>query len=157
MSLSSPFTGATATGYLTSPTYTVVADLAPSANGKQYAVTALGGTQTGVVISSVANPFTLTLFKPSQLKQLPAVNSVTGQFTGPVGRNTFRLIVRKGMLPLAGQSPLVGMVDMSISLPAGVGDADPNSVAALLSAAIGALSDQSTAIVTMCKSGVVTF
>lgn len=157
MALTSPFNGATATGYLTSPTYTVVADLAPSANGKQYAVSALGGTQTDVEISSVGQPFTLTMFKPTLLKQAPTLNPATGQFSSPVGRNTFRLIVRKGMIPLAGQSPIVGTVDVSISIPAGAGDADPNSMAALLSAAIGAMSDQSTAIVTMCKSGVVTF
>jgi hypothetical protein len=134
----------------------VAADLAPSNNGKQYAVTALGGTQTGVVVSSVANPFTLTTFKPSVLVQAPPVNAA-GLFTGPVGRNVFSVITRKGLIPLAGQSPIVGIIETKISLPAGCTDADTNSVAALVSAHIGALSNQSTDIVTMCKSGVVTF
>jgi hypothetical protein len=157
MALSSPFNGATATGYLTSPTYTVTADLAPSANGKQYAVTALGGTQTDVEVSSVAQPFTLTVFKPTVIRQLPLVNPSTGAFTAPVGRNTFRFIVRKGVVPKAGQSPVVATVDTSISIPAGASDEDPNSVAALLSAAIGALSNQSTDLINMCRTGVVTF
>lgn len=55
---SSPVTGGTQTG-LTSPTYTLTADIAPSALGKQHAVTALGGTQTGVRTSSAADPFTV--------------------------------------------------------------------------------------------------
>lgn len=156
MALSSPFTGATMTGYLTTPTYTVAADLAPAANGRQYAVTALGGTQTGVAVSSVANPFTLTVFKPALLKQAPPLTSA-GVFSAPVAKNVWRQIIRKGLLPLAGQSPIVGSVDISISLPAGCTDADANSVAALLSAAIGSLNDQSTAIMTMAKTGVVTF
>lgn len=156
MSLSSPFNGATATGYLTSPTYTVTADMAPSSNGKQYAVTALGGTQTGVDVSSTGKPFTLTLFKPAVTKTLPAVNPVTGVLPA-VPRNVFKLVVRKGMLPLANQAPLIGIVDVSISIPAGCADYAPNEVAALLSSAIGALTNQSTDIITMCKSGVVTF
>lgn len=157
MALSSPFNGATATGYLTSPTYTVTADLAPSANGKQYAVTALGGTQTDVETSTTAQPFTLTMFKPTVIRQLPQVSPVTGAFMGPIGRNTFRFIVRKGMLPLAGMPPVLGVADLSLSIPAGCADADPNSVAALISATVGALNNQSTDIITMLKSGVVTF
>lgn len=47
ISLTTPVTGAAQTG-LTSPTYTHVVDTPPNAYTKQYAVTALGGTQTGV-------------------------------------------------------------------------------------------------------------
>lgn len=38
---SSPVTGAAVTG-LTSPTYSLTTDVAPSLNGKQYAITAVG-------------------------------------------------------------------------------------------------------------------
>lgn len=55
--LTSPITGAAQTGF-TSPTYTLTSDLAPDNNGKQVAVTALGGTQVGVTTHSVAAPFT---------------------------------------------------------------------------------------------------
>lgn len=44
---SSPLTGASQSD-LTSPTYTLTSDVAPNSNGEQAAVTALGGTQTGV-------------------------------------------------------------------------------------------------------------
>lgn len=156
MALASPVTGATATGYLTTPTYTVVSDLAPSPNGKQYAVTALGGTQTGVDVSSVAKPFTITMFKPALLKQVPVVNPVTGVLPA-VGRNVFKVITRKGVLPLSGQSAVTMLVETVISVPAGAGDADPNSVAAALSLHIGALSEQSNELMDTVKSGVVTF
>ena len=60
ISLTSPITGAAVTG-LTSPTYTVAVDTPPNTWSKQWAVTALGGTQTGVDTSSSASrPFTLT-------------------------------------------------------------------------------------------------
>jgi hypothetical protein len=62
----SPVTGAAQTG-LTSPTYTLSTDVAPSINGKQHAITALGGTQTGVNSHSVAAPFTCTFVRPQPL------------------------------------------------------------------------------------------
>lgn len=48
IALSSPVTGGAQTGF-TSPTYTLTADTPPAGSGgKQYAATALGGTQAGV-------------------------------------------------------------------------------------------------------------
>lgn len=155
MAIASPLTGATATGYLTSPTYTLTADMAPSANGRQYAVTTLGGTQTDVEVSSVGQPFTITLFKPATFKALPPVSPVTGVLPS-VGRNTFKVITRKGVLPLAGQSPVVMLIETNISIPAGASDADPNSVAAAMSLHFGALWEQSNEIMDTCKTGVVT-
>lgn len=155
MAIASPLTGATMTGYLTSPTYTLAEDMAPSSNGRQYAVTALGGTQTNVVVSSVGQPFTLTMFKPATFKGLPPVSPVTGVLPS-IGRNVFKVITRKGVIPLAGQAPVVALIETSISIPAGSSDADPNSVAAALSLHIGALSEQSNEIMDTVKSGVVT-
>jgi len=54
-----PVTGGAQTGF-TAPTYTLSVDTAPDINGKQHAVTALGGTQAGVTSHSVSNPFTVT-------------------------------------------------------------------------------------------------
>ncbi len=90
----SPITGAVVTG-LTSPTYTHVVDVAPSINGKQYAVTALGGTQTSVDVNSVSKPFTISFFRPNTLRVLPQANPVTGVIKNiPV--NTYKLVTRKG-------------------------------------------------------------
>jgi hypothetical protein len=74
---SSPITGGSQTG-LTSPTYTILADTSPANNAKQYYVSALGGTQTGVLAHSVAAPFTLSFWKPQVLRTLKPVNPVTG-------------------------------------------------------------------------------
>lgn len=151
--LTSPITGTAQTG-LTSPTYTHVADLAPDSSGKQVAITALGGTQTGVTASSMASPFTITFWRPKVFKFLGKPNPTTG-IVKDVPRNTFKLLTRKGVLPLAGQ-PLSNLqITTIIDLPAGSDLADPANVRAALSAHIGALSQQSAGIGDTVVSGVV--
>lgn len=149
---SSPVTGATQTG-LTSPTYTLTDDVAPDNNGKQKAITALGGTQTGVVTSSVAAPFTATFVKPKAFKALGKPNPVTG-LIGSVPRNVYKLITRKGVLPLAGQPYATMLVTTIIEVPAGADVADPEDVRAALSLHIGLLSQQSAGIGDTAVSGV---
>lgn len=142
--LTSPVTGLAQTG-LTSPTYTVVADTAPDATAKQYAITALGGTQTGVTASSVSSPFTTSMFRPKVYQALGKPNPTTG-LIARVPRNTYKVITRKGVLPLAGQ-PITNMVVTTVmEVPAGSDVADPNSVRAGLSMHFGALSQASSGI-----------
>lgn len=133
-----PVTGATVST-LTTPTYTIAADTAPSAMGKQYAVTALGGTQTGVLAHSVSSPFTATMFRPQVLKTLAPVNPATGALKS-VPMNDYAILTRKGLLPLAGQSPKVGSIRSSFSIPAGSDTADAVSLAAMISFHIGMLN-----------------
>lgn len=149
---SSPVTGLAQTG-LTTPTYTITVDTAPSASGKQYAVTALGGTQTGVVAHSVSQPFTVTMFRPQTFKSLDPVDPVTGQLRS-VSRNVYKVLTRKGVLPLAGQSPVVAMVETVIHVPAGSDTADPTSLRAMLSAHFGILSQVSAGIGDTTVNGV---
>jgi hypothetical protein len=144
ISVTSPITGAAQTG-LTTPTYTLTVDTPPGPNAKQNAVTGLGGTQTGVNTHSVASPFTVTAVRPLVFTQLAPVNPVTGVLKN-IPKNTFKVITRKGVLPLAGQSPQVLLIETSIALPAGADLADPANVRAALSAHIGALSQQSAGI-----------
>lgn len=145
MSLSSPITGAAQTG-LTSPTYTVVSDTAPDANGKQYAVTAIGGTQTGVDTSSTVNrPWTLTFFRPKAYKVLGKPNPTTGLITS-VPRNVFKFLTRKGVTPLAGQPSAVMLVETIIHIPAGADTADAANVRAALSSHLGGLAQASAGI-----------
>lgn len=141
---SSPITGASQSD-LTTPTYTVVSDTAPNAHSEQYAVTALGGTQTGVNAHSVSSPFTITMERPAQFRQLGTPNPVTGVVSN-VPRNVFTVRTRKGVLPLAGQNAQVMLVETKISIPAGADTADPNSIQAALSAHIGTLNADSTGI-----------
>ena len=84
----SPVTGAAQTG-LTTPTYTFVADVAPDANGKQVAVTALGGTQVGVTPHSVASPFTGTFVRPKSFKALGQPNPTRKSTCETDGRTCF--------------------------------------------------------------------
>lgn len=129
-SLTTPVTGAAQTG-LTTPTYTIALDASPT-NARQYAVTALGGTQPGVTPSTVSSPFTSAFFRPVQYQQLGKPNPVTG-LIAQVPRNTYKHITRKGVVPLAGQ-PVQNMVITTIyEIPAGADLADPVSVRACIS------------------------
>jgi hypothetical protein len=151
--VTSPITGAAQTGF-TSPTYTLTADNAPDNNGKQNAVTALGGTQTGVTTHSVASPFTLTFVRPKVFRSLGKPNPVTG-LVKDVPRNTFKLITRKGVLPLAAQPYANLQITTIIDVPAGSDTVDPANIRASLSAHIGALSQQSAGAGDTCVTGII--
>lgn len=146
-------TGSAQTG-LTTPGYTVSADTAPSPNGKQWAITALTGTQTGVDAHSVGNPFTVTFVRPSTYKQLGVPNPNTGRLSS-VPRNTHKVITRKGITPLAGEPKVVMNIITTIDVPAGADLVDPQSVRAALSAHIGSLSQQSSNYGDLCVTGVI--
>ncbi len=153
VNLTTPITGQAQTGF-TTPTYTIVTDTAPDNNGKQYAVTALGGTQTGVTTHSVAAPFTVTATRPKTLKSLANPNPVTGVVAN-VPRNTYKVITRKGVLPLAGQPYQTMLVTTTIEVPAGSDLADAPNVRAALSAHFGSLVQASAGIGDTSVSGVI--
>jgi hypothetical protein len=151
--LTTPITGAAQTG-LTAPTYTLISDLAPDNNGRQVAISALGGTQAGVTVHSVASPFTITFTRPRVFKQLGKPNPTTGLIKD-VPRNTFKLITRKGVTPLASQ-PFVNMqITTIVDVPAGSDTYDSANIRAALSAHIGALSQQSAGAGDTLVNGVV--
>jgi len=132
---STPITGAAVTG-LTTPTYTIVADTAPNLKAKQYAVSALGGTQTGVEVNAVSKPFTLTFFRPSTLRSLPQANPVTGVIKN-VPMNTYKFNTRKGVLPAANQIPMTARITTVIEVPAGADVYEPEDLRAMVSAHFG--------------------
>lgn len=150
---SSPVTGSTVTG-LTSPTYTLTTDTAPSANGKQFAVSALGGTQTGVLTHTLSQPFILSAFRPVSAKVLMAVNPATGQLQA-VPKNIFKIIAIKGVLPLTGQSAVNAMIRAEIIVPAGADTADANSLRALISMFGGAFHANASGIADMVITNVI--
>jgi hypothetical protein len=154
LTLTTPVTGGAQTG-LTSPTYTIAADTAPTNTGKQFAVTALGGTQTSVdTSSSVSRPFTVTLQRPPVLKSVGVVDPVTGVLRS-VPTNVYKVITRKGVTPLAGQQPRVMIITTEISVPAGADLADAPNVRAALSLHIGSLNQASAGIGDTCVTGVI--
>lgn len=149
---SSPVTGAAVTG-LTSPTYTLTTDVAPSMNGKQFAVTALGGTQTGVDANTVSKPFSISFFRPMVLRTLPQANPLTGVIKN-VPINTYKLITRKGVAPAVNQVNLVARITTIIEVPAGSDTFEPEELRAMLSAHSGVLWAQASGIADTVISGV---
>lgn len=139
----SPVTGAAQTGF-TSPTYTITADTAPSPQGKQHAVTALGGTQAGVTTHTVASPFTISFTRPSALKTLGNANA-NGQYAN-IPKNTYKFVVRKGATPALNNPAQIALVDCAIVVPAGTDTYDAANIRAMLSAAIGVLQQVSAGI-----------
>lgn len=148
----SPITGAAITG-LTTPTYTFVTDIAPAINGKQFAVTALGGTQTGVTVNTPNSPFTGTFFRPTTFKMLGTPNPTTGVIAN-VPKNTYKLIARKGVLVAANQSPQVAEIDIVVKVPAGSETYDAPNLNALFSFAGALMSNQLQGIRDTVTSGV---
>lgn len=148
----SPITGAAVTG-LTTPTYTHVQDVAPNINGKQYAITALGGTQTGVDVNSVSKPFTISFFRPPVLRALPQANPVTGIIKN-VPVNTYKLITRKGASPASNQSTMTASITTQINCPAGTDSFEPEEIRAMISAHFGVGWAQADGISQTVLSGV---
>lgn len=149
---SSPVTGAAVTG-LTSPTYTLSADTPPNINGKQYAVTALGGTQTSVDVNTVSKPFTITFFRPPVLRTLPQANPLTGVIKN-VPLNVYKLVTRKGAAPSANQTNIVQKITTIIECAAGVDTYEPEEVRAMLSAHGGVLWANADGIASTVLTGV---
>lgn len=148
----SPVTGASVSGF-TSPTYTLTADTAPSNNSKQYAVTAVGGTQTGVDTNTVSKPFTLSFFRPAILRALPQANPVTGVIKN-IPLNTYKMITRKGAQPSANQANIPMKITTIIEVPAGVDTYEPEEAKAMLSLHFGAGYANASGIADTIVSGV---
>lgn len=151
VNVTSPITGLAQTGF-TSPTYTLTAMAAPDVNVKQFAVTALGGTQAGVAVHSVQSPFTTAIWFPKVLRILQFVLGSTVQPSIP--RNVYKYITRKGVTCHASLPAQVAIVTTSIEVPAGADTVDPANVRAMLSAHFGAISQQSAGFGDTAVSGV---
>lgn len=144
VTVSSPVTGGAQTG-LTTPTYTLTSDTPPDVNAKAYVVTALGGTQTGVAVHSVGSPFTLTFWRPRVTKILGQPNVNTGVIPN-VPNNTYKVIVRKGVSPLAGQPIRVATFTLQCDVPAGSDTADSEDLRAAVSLLVGAVNQVSAGL-----------
>nr|UJQ85952.1 MAG: putative coat protein [Leviviridae sp.] len=146
-------TGAAQTGF-TTPGYTLTVDTPPDVNAKQSAVTALTGTQVGVDAHSVSRPFTITVFKPKVMAVLGKPNPTTGLIAS-VPMNTYKVILRKGVTPLAGQPSKPLIIRADIEVPAGADVEDSANIRAALSAFIGFLSSVSAGVGDTTINGVI--
>lgn len=145
-------TGSAQTGF-TTPGYGVTADQAPSLKAKQWAVTSLTGTQSGVTSHSATSPFTFTAVAPATFKLVNVPNPSTGVIY-PSGKNVWKFIVRKGVVPAANQAAQLAMMHLEIPVPAGADTYDASNVRALVSFGIGALNQQSAGIGDSLTSGI---
>lgn len=140
----SPVTGSAVTGF-TAPTYTLTADIAPGPNGKQYAVTGLGGTQAGVDSHTVSRPFTLTMFKPQRFSMLGMPNPVTGVIKD-IPINKWKIVGRKGAKPAVNQPDRPVLFTLTIDIPAGTDTYEAEEIRAGWSAFVGHLWGNSASI-----------
>jgi hypothetical protein len=152
ISVSTPLTGESQSG-LTSPTYTNASDTNPDNNAKQWIVTALGGTQTGVIPHSISSPFTIAFWRPKAFKMVAWVGNIVGSQVRSVPKNVYKVITRKGVLIAADQAPQTLIITTEISVPAGSDSYDPLSVKAALSAHFGVVSQQSSNLGDLVTTG----
>lgn len=152
LSITSPVTGAAITGF-TSPTYTLSEDSSGPAHSKQFAVTALGGTQAGVDTHSLSNPFTLTFERPASFRGVGQPNPSTGVLSQQP-RNTFKVRLRKGQTPLSGQADQISNMEIRIPVVAGADSADVASIQAMMSCLGGVLSTDADAIAQWLVDGI---
>lgn len=146
ITISSPITGSTQTGF-TSSSFTVASDSAPdSGNGKQVAVTAVSGTGTsGVTPHTASSPFTGTVTRPKSLKTLGTPNPTTGVI-GNIPTNTYKVLTRKGVKPAANQPSKVFNISTTMDLPSGSDTYDPDNVRAAIALHIGLLTQISAGL-----------
>lgn len=150
IAVTSPVVALTTFTGLTNPTYTLVADQAP-ANGKGYAVSTLGGTQTGVEISSASNPFTLQFLRPAVLRTQPALQQ-NGQLANNP-KNVWIASAKKGVDVLSGQPKQVMTCRTEFGVPAGADVADPESVRAGIAMYLAALAESADDIAASIIAG----
>lgn len=152
LTVTSPVTGGPQTGF-TSPTYTLLADSAPTTYGKQYAVSAVGGAGNTPRIHSISDPFTVTLSRAAVLRALPSANPVTGKY-GNVPRNVHKILTRKGVNYAANQAPEVMLIRTEIDVPAGADSYNPVDVRGGLSLHFGTIFGTSAGIGDTAITGV---
>jgi len=144
ISPTTPVTGGAQTGF-TSPTYTIAADSNPDYNGKQWVVTALGGTQTGVTVHSASSPFSIAFFKPKSVRVLPRVD-LNGGYSAGIPLNVYSFFLRKGSVPAANQIPTTGWIKCQMAVPAGSDTYSPAEVRGMTSLFVGVLNQISAGI-----------
>jgi hypothetical protein len=152
IAVTSPVVGLTTHTGLTNPTYTLVADQAPDVNGRQYAVSALGGTQTGVAVSSASVPFTILFTRPKVIRTVPALNS-NGQLVN-VPKNVWVCSLKKGVEVATSQPYQTMTARLDIGVPAGADTQDPESVRAGLACFLAALAESADDIANSIIQGV---
>lgn len=153
ITIEAAITGGPQTGF-TTPVWNTTMDTPQDVNSKQSAITSATGTVVGVDFHSVARPFTVSGSRPKQYNVIGKPNPVTG-LVSSVPRNTYKVLTRKGVTPLAGQPSATMIVRTEIEVPAGADVADPANVRAALSAHIGLLLETSAGLGDTAVTGLI--
>jgi hypothetical protein len=95
----------------------------------------------------------MAAFKPLVVKTQAPVNPVSGVLPAP-GVNTFSVNVRKGVIPLTGQSPRIAVLKLTLEVPAGAELNDLPNVAAMISLGCGAIYAQASGLGSLVQDGV---
>lgn len=144
---------AVGTGF-TTPTYTLVADLPPDTNSRQWYVSAKGGTQpVGVRVHSAGDPFTQTI-RRQPYKALPAKNLVTGAY-GNVPMNRIEFLTRKSVIIDSSGTRRVMVLRTIAEIPAGSEVNDPDNIKAAVSAHEGTLGEETADLADSYVTGVI--
>lgn len=138
---------------LTTPTYTYVSDVQPAPNARQYVVTTLGGTQTGVRVHTAGDPFSLRLTR-QPYKALPQKNSV-GVYNGNVPLNRTEWLLKKGLKIDTSGTIRAGYWRLTAEIPAGAESNDAINIQAMTSFIIGILSEESADVGETITTGVI--
>ncbi|DAD52546.1 TPA_asm: coat protein [ssRNA phage SRR6254353_1] len=133
--------GGAQTGF-TGPTYT----LTVTKDNKQTDgyVSAVGGTQVGVRTHAISDPFMIRVSIPETYRLVAGVPS--NGILPPQPKNTTRVRLTKGVLPLAGQASQMMEIDCMIKIPAGADAADAPNIRAALSLFIGQIGEISSGL-----------
>lgn len=137
----SSITGGAQNG-LSAPVFGLAADSASEPNAMQHVVASVAGA-TGVVAHSISKPFMVTVVKPKVPKALAAINNANGVRMGTIPKNTYWVIVRKGVDSSVNDTNQVAVCRLQIDVPAGADSYDPANVRAMLSLLIGVLNEES--------------
>lgn len=150
---SSPLTGTIVAG-LTSPTFTLTSDQ-PTApvRQKQWIVTALGGTQTGVETHSLSKPFVITATKPEKIRLQGAPDSLGRQRV--VYYNKWNFLTRIGCKINAAGQVAVARYSTDVTVPVGAETYDPVTIRSGLSCHAGMLVNQADGIVSTVTVGTI--
>jgi hypothetical protein len=150
LDITTSITGVVLNGF-SAPTYTLALDTPPANNAKQSIVTALGGTQTGVRTHTPSDPFSITVSKPVIPVPYPKTN-LQG-VVGKAGRNKYVMLIRKGTLPLTGQSPQVSDLRIETNVVSGADVNDKANLAALYSAGAALLNREAANLLVASTTG----
>lgn len=121
-------------------TYTFVADQANDLRTKVFAVSAIGGTQTGVQKHTAEAPKQLMFRRPASYAQLGGYNQVSGKYS-KVPKNVTRIIGKGSAQVVLNQWEIIPMT-LDIGIPAGSASYDAANVEASVMMFITGLYDQ---------------